>query len=217
MPWLSTRAIRSEHSTSSLMFATITALVISTAGLGFGAAGCVMAGRTAKRGRALEAATSQQIGLVLQAMSNQVQHIDALMASQEGKVQMSAAMLSERLRGLETIALEELITREEVSAAFAELAAIEQQRTRQAAMQQSLSVAPVINPSGTQVSQPGANGFPVTAMPGARAGLDDPWSNAKPPADPAQLLSEIAAMNERLRQRIQNAGTALPSQSVGAG
>lgn len=189
------------------MFATITALVLSTAGLGFGAAGCVMAGRCAKRHRAFEAAARTQIGLVLQATAGQVQHIDALLNAQDNKAQMSTAILAERLAGLENMALEELITREEVSAAFAELAAIEQQRARQAALQQQ-GVGAVVN-AGVRLAPTG----PVVAAPVAAQSAEDPWINAAPPADPAKLLEEISAMNERLRQKIQGVGIAPAGQS----
>lgn len=90
------------------------------------------------------------------------------------------------IRSAETMAMveslpqvvERMITREEVSEAFAELARIEEQRLRQA-------TARPLPSSGTPAGDPWA--APLSAA----------------PADPQRLLQEITEMNARLRERLQ--------------
>lgn len=92
------------------------------------------------------------------------------------------------VQSLEKQAVERLITREEVSEAFAELARIEEQRLRQAAA--ARQAEPAVRP----VSSLGI-------------GAGDPWgtSAAGAPTDAQTLLREITEMNARLRERLQQA------------
>lgn len=92
------------------------------------------------------------------------------------------------VQSLEKQAIERLITREEVSEAFAELARIEEQRLRQAA--------------AARQAEPAVRPVPSLGM-----GAGDPWatSAAGAPADPQTLLREITEMNARLRERLQQA------------
>lgn len=171
------------------MFATITALVMAAGGLGLGATSLMISNRASSRQRAQQALITEQVGLVAREM---VKHSTVMAAAQDIKSSQVFSELAGRLEGLEFAAAEQLITRDEVSAAFAELARIEEQRLRQ---QQAYSVstpAPIAQVTAIQ---------PEPAAPRAA----DPW-NGQAPSDPAALIRDIAEMNERLRQRLQNTG-----------
>lgn len=166
------------------MFATITAIVMAAGGLGLGSASLVISSRAAAKQRSLQAAMSEQVGLVAREV---VKHSAAMAAVQDLRSSQVYSDLAGRLDGLEFVAAEQLITRDEVSMAFAELARIEEQRLRQ---QQSYGVVAQPAPAVTAAPEP------------APPRPTDPWSGQTPP-DPTALIKEIAQMNERLKQRLQ--------------
>ena len=181
------------------MLATITALFLGTAGVGLGTAGCVLAARAGARQQALLGRVDQQIGLVAGEL---VKHSTALTMSQDLKTAQALGEINARLDGLEFTAAEQLITRGEVSQAFAELAAIEEQRQRQVAAMRTATpaTAPMAaKPIAAAFGDPGA-------APAANPWAEPPQESAAPPADPAALISEITSMNERLRERLRSAG-----------
>lgn len=176
------------------MLSTITALILSAAGAGLGTAGCVMAARSGAKQRDFSVSVANQL----------VKHTTAMAAAQGLKSDQAFMELSARLEGLEFTAAEQLITRAEVSSAFAELAAIEEQRQRQAAaVRASVAVMPPVTPAPMVAAN-------AAQAPAAGAQSADPWGSATAvdvaPANPATLISEITAMNERLREKLRTAG-----------
>jgi len=182
------------------MFTTALAIALNFLGLGFGTAAMALSLLTARRQRLAETAFQERT------QAQAVAVLDVARQSSANQVAARAAMsdqaltfLHERLDGLELLATDQLITRAEVSGAFAELAAIEEQRQQQAARSARATGAPQIP----------APVFPVEVAPAPA----DPWGlpgqPAAPPVDTGVLLREIAAMNERLQQRMQglNGGT----------
>lgn len=175
------------------MLATITALWLGIAGTGLGAAGCFLAARAGSRQRAILGRVDQlaQIALVTNDLAK---HSIATARGQEVESNQFFAVLSSRLDDLEITATEQLITRGEVSQAFAELAAIEEQRQRQAMAARATQVADV--PATIVNRDPGA------------AQQGDPWASSQAPVvvSPSTLIDEITAMNERLREKLRGAG-----------
>jgi len=171
------------------MFATITALVMAAGGLGLGATSLVISSRASSRLRAQQALIADQMGLVVR---ETVKHSTAMAAAQDIKASQVFSELAGRLEGLEFAATEQLITRDEVSAAFAELARIEEQRLRQQQVYGAGTPTPVAQATAIQGDSTGQRAA-------------DPWTG-RPPSDPAALVREIAEMNERLKQRLQSAG-----------
>jgi hypothetical protein len=164
------------------MLATIASLVLGVTGAGLGYAGWHTATRSAARQR-------EQIALIA---SEVVRHsiqvaTETSIRNEEGLMNLSA-----QLENLEITAFEQLITRGEVSAAFAELAAIEEQRQRQSAAVRATAAPAPSNGSLTQAPA-----------------VVDPWpatASEPAPTDQAVLISEITAMNERLREKLRGAG-----------
>lgn len=182
------------------MLATIASLVLGVTGAGLGYAGWHTATRSAAKQRDFSTLVANQL----------VRHTTAVIAEQSMRSQEAFAVLSDRLDafeylrarldGLEFATTEQLITRAEVSAAFAELAAIEEQRQRQAAAVRATAASiPPIAPAPMVAANAAQGSAPV-----------DPWSSSAAldaaPANPATLISDITAMNERLREKLRAAG-----------
>jgi hypothetical protein len=161
------------------MLATIASLILGVTGAGLGYAGWHTATRSAARQR-------EQIALVAGEVARH-----SIQVATETSIRNEQGLLSlgAQLENLEITAFEQLITRGEVSAAFAELAAIEDQRQRQAAASRA-----AMAPMSSVVQAPS---------------VADPWPTAAAevaPSDPAALISEITAMNDRLREKLRSAG-----------
>lgn len=176
------------------MFTTALAIALSSAGLAVSAAAMALSLKVSRRHKLFAQRTEEGAAIVLRTAGSMLEQ---------------NATFADRLDGFEAIAADHLITRAEVSAAFAELAAIEEQRQQQA----------LRNSWGGSNTAPLGAGAPAIAAPVPTGGLageaglgqTDPWaaSAAAPaPADPSALLREIAVMNERLKQRMQGMGGA---------
>jgi len=177
------------------MLATIASLMLGLTGAGLGYAGWHTATRSAVKQREQIALIANEVvrHSIRVAAETSKRNEEGLMSlrSQLVSLEATAFGLGAQLEGLENTAFEQLITRGEVSAAFAELAAIEEQRQRQAAAVRATAPAPIA--AGNPMSPPV---------------VVDPWPTAveAAPSDPAALISEITAMNERLREKLRGAG-----------
>lgn len=189
------------------MFTTAFAIILGSVGLSFGATALMASLATSRKYRSFEKAlrqkTEAEAALVFRAANAMSEQ---MVSAQAAKSAQAVAWLGDRLDGLELAAADQLITRAEVSAAFAELAVIEEQRQQDARARAASAAAPVY-PFSVGAGAP-AVVPPAGLPPELPSGQADPWSISSPassaPSDPSALLREIAVMNKRLQQRMQN-------------
>jgi hypothetical protein len=193
------------------MFTTAFAIVLSSVGLSASTAALLVSLVTSRRQKEFQKFLNTKVEAESALAFGAARMESAeMMTAHASNAAQAVAMLNERLEGLELVATEQLITRAEVSAAFSELAAIEEQRQRQAAARSAM--APGAMPSSPFTVQSGfqaevaTSPFSTEALPGQI----DPWKasdQAAAPVDPAALLREITAMNQRLQGRISAMGS----------
>jgi hypothetical protein len=145
------------------MLATIASLVLGLTGAGLGYAGWHTATRSAVKQREQIALIANEVvrHSIRVAAETSKRSEEGLMSlsAQLGNLEVTALDLRAQLEGLENTAFEQLITRGEVSAAFAELAAIEEQRQRQAAAVRATAPAPIA--AGNPMPSPAASPIPT--------------------------------------------------------
>jgi hypothetical protein len=206
------------------MFTTAFAIILGSIGAGTGFASLLACLLTFRKQRLFEERMFHESLSVAEFLQRKIETNSAqvfraaesqsaqMVAEGVNEVNGTVAVLINRLDGLEFATAEELITRAEVSAAFAELAAIEEQRQRQSMRDPGTVNAMPVNRfgpflTGAQV-EIAPSAFSTEAVPGQA----DPWKTSDQvnaaPADPAALLKEIAAMNQRLQGRLSAMGGA---------
>jgi hypothetical protein len=206
------------------MFTTAFAIILGSVGAGTGFASLLACLLTFRKQRLFEERMFRESLSVAEFLQRKIETDSArvfraaesqsaqMVAKSANEVGGTVAVLINRLEGLEFAATEELITRAEVSAAFAELAAIEEQRQRQSMRDPGTVNAMPVNPFGPFLTGAQAEVAPSAFSTEAMPGQVDPWKTSDQasaaPADPAALLKEIAAMNQRLQGRLSAMGGA---------